>query len=336
MAKQLELFDRISSQENSKLELKSATGGVPSSFWETYSSFANTDGGLIVLGVSEQPDGSHLFTGLANPEGVKQDILNTIRGNQKVSVQLIDDAHFEIYEPEPGCRVLIVEVPWATRDQRPVYVGKNPVGGTYRRIGEGDYVCSPDEVHRMFADRTTSEGDGAVLAGFTMSDLDPESIRRYRQIFQNRDPQHQFHSLDAEDFLIRIGAMVRNRMTGEVSVTRAGLLMFGTEQALHDPQAITTYHVDYREKLSPDPLERWSHRINDDGNWSHNLFQFYERVINRLYSHLDQPYRIDDLGGRVRETEVHLGLKEALVNALIHADHNGAGGIVIEKYPAPL
>lgn len=40
--------------ESFDLEFKSAKGGFPKSFWESYSSFANTEGGIIVLGISEK------------------------------------------------------------------------------------------------------------------------------------------------------------------------------------------------------------------------------------------------------------------------------------------
>lgn len=40
-------------REDNRLEAKRASNGLPSSLWETYSSFANTDGGAILLGADE-------------------------------------------------------------------------------------------------------------------------------------------------------------------------------------------------------------------------------------------------------------------------------------------
>ncbi len=39
--------------ENAEVEFKSAKGGLPESFWESFSSFANTNGGIIVLGIAD-------------------------------------------------------------------------------------------------------------------------------------------------------------------------------------------------------------------------------------------------------------------------------------------
>lgn len=52
----------LTDRESSEIEFKSAAGGFPGSFWETYSSFANTEGGTIVLGIKEKTINFHWMT----------------------------------------------------------------------------------------------------------------------------------------------------------------------------------------------------------------------------------------------------------------------------------
>ncbi len=44
----------VAKSENAAVEFKRARGGVPANFGLSYSSFANTDGGVIILGVREK------------------------------------------------------------------------------------------------------------------------------------------------------------------------------------------------------------------------------------------------------------------------------------------
>ena len=46
------IIDSIT-RENTQLEFKKAKGCLPNSYFETYSSFSNTKGGLIYLGLDE-------------------------------------------------------------------------------------------------------------------------------------------------------------------------------------------------------------------------------------------------------------------------------------------
>jgi len=60
-------------RENNRLEVKQALGGLPRSIWETYSAFANTSGGYILVGVEELPNKSFRALSLPNPEKLVTD-----------------------------------------------------------------------------------------------------------------------------------------------------------------------------------------------------------------------------------------------------------------------
>ncbi len=49
-------FDKY--KEDNCLEVKNAEGGLPISLWVSYSSFANSNVGVIILGVGERQDGT--------------------------------------------------------------------------------------------------------------------------------------------------------------------------------------------------------------------------------------------------------------------------------------
>ena len=132
-------------KENSLLEVKSARGGLPNSLWESYSAFANSEGGIIVLGVKENAkDGSLYVEGLDDVHKLMKDFWNMVNNRQKVSCNILTDS-MAVPDKIEGKDVILIRVPRAERTSRPVYVGSDPRTGTYRRNFEGDYHCFADD-----------------------------------------------------------------------------------------------------------------------------------------------------------------------------------------------
>jgi ATP-dependent DNA helicase RecG len=320
-----DILDRLNWVESSDLELKSARGGLPGSLWETYSAMANTQGGVILLGVED----NGIISGIVNITNLKKNFWNTINNQGKISANLLNDGNVQEI-PTPDGTILAIRIPKATRFHRPIFVGQNPLTGTYRRNHEGDYHCTQQEVSRMLSDRSEEPADSQILEHFTLDDLDRPSLQQYRQRFASQKPTHPWLSEDDQGLLQKLGGWRRNRASNQEGLTLAGLLMFGKAEAIQE--SIAQYQIDYREKLTTDPQVRWTDRLTIDGTWSGNLFQFYLLVIQRLSRDLKLPFQLDSDLLRKGETSVHEAIREALVNAIIHADYQGIGGVVIIKY----
>ncbi|MDO5526566.1 MAG: ATP-binding protein [Prevotella sp.] len=324
---------QILTGETSEVEYKSARGGFPASFWETYSAFANTDGGTIFLGVQEK-DGNFLLDNLSEDVVRKYQKIfwDNAHNRSKVSTCLPLEGDVRV-EDIDGSFVLVCRIPRAPYGLRPVYLTPNPLGHTFRRNHEGDYLCTDTEVRRMFADAEyeSHPQDSIIRQGFTLdNDIDLPSLHQYRQMLISLHPTHPWGKImDDRLFMEKIGAYVTNAATGEHGITRAGLLMFGKSDSIVNPAGEPFYFVDYRERLyTEDPNIRWTDRIYPDGTWEANLFQFYLRVYNKLIQVLPKPFKLVG-DARIEETMAHNAVREALVNAIIHQDINAHGNIVV-------
>lgn len=138
-------------RENNRIEAKKATGGLPDSLWETYSAFANTLGGVILLGVEEYPDRSLHIVDIPDPEWMIRDMLDILNDPKKVSVNILRKKDISVRKVN-GKRIIMIKVPRADRNCKPVYIGTDPYSGTYRRNGDGDYKCSRTEVDALISE----------------------------------------------------------------------------------------------------------------------------------------------------------------------------------------
>lgn len=137
-------------RENNRLEAKSAAGGLPHSIWETYSAFANTLGGVILLGVEEWEDHSLHTVPLPDVEELLDEFWEKLNDPKFASKNLLSPQDLQVQKVN-GDYIGVIHVPRASRAQRPVYVFGD-LRHTYRRSGEGDYRCTLDEIQAMRLD----------------------------------------------------------------------------------------------------------------------------------------------------------------------------------------
>lgn len=134
--------------ENNRIEAKEAVGGLPHSIWETYSAFANTMGGVILLGVAEAEDKSLYPIDLEVPEKLITEFWDTVNNPEYVSANILAEDDVQVRRAD-GKRIIVIKVPKAEKKNMPVYIGKDVFHGTYVRCGEGDYRCSVEQVKQM-------------------------------------------------------------------------------------------------------------------------------------------------------------------------------------------
>ncbi len=307
-------------RENNRIEAKRAAGGFPHSLWETYSAFANTVGGVILLGVEEHADKSLQVVGVPDSRGYIEEFWAHVRNAHRVSVNILSPEDVFVQTVE-GKEILVIQVPRAGRRNRPVFLDGNPFTGSYRRDGEGDYRCTPDEVRSMLRDRTDTPADLAPLTRYALNTLDWDSLGDFRKLMALRNPGHPLAALPDRAFLLSAGAAAQTEERFPANPTVAGLLLFGKLPYLKE--TFPRYKLEYRETMPGGAFLR-----SGEPNWQGNLFEFYCKVSKRLKALAEELAPADQA--------LEASIREAAVNAILHTDYFGGQGLSILRLPDAL
>jgi predicted HTH transcriptional regulator len=139
-------------KESAQVEFKLAggrdgTGQVPEDMWETYSAFANTLGGEIILGVRED-NGQFSIEGIINPMPMLSEIWEILNDPNKVSLNVLAPTDVQIIEIQSK-KLIRLHVPAVETNLRPIYLGLDPFSGSYFRVGDADMRASHAQVKQM-------------------------------------------------------------------------------------------------------------------------------------------------------------------------------------------
>lgn len=315
-------------KESSTVEFKTISNKLGSSFWETYSAFGNTQGGLMILGVKEGKVHNEI-SGVKNFEKIAKEIATGANNKDLVNKNILRSDSIK-FLTEDEKTVIIVTIPKIDYREKPIYL-RGKIETTYKRLHESDQLCSMDEINAMLRDSSVKSLDRKVLENYDIDDLDIITLEKYRIRMKEVSPESHFNNIiDIDEFLKSISVIVKNRITGKFELTLGGLLMFG--KTISIKSYLPHFHLEYIDK-SDSKYDRWVDRIIYDGSWGEeNLFNFYTAVITKLEAIIKTPFKLKKDGiTRDDSNDFKVAIREALLNTLIHADYEFPIGILISK-----
>ncbi|MFI7122609.1 ATP-binding protein [Amycolatopsis sp. NPDC049868] len=281
---------------------------LPKSVRETLSAFANTNGGVLILGLDEAL--GFEATGVRDPVNLEPPLR-----------PLIGTHRFE------GADLVVAEIPELPPGSKPAYNrGTGMTQGSFIRVADGDRKLSPYEVQLILANRGQPRDDEQPVPGTTVADLD-ESLTG---TFLSRLRRHRgraFAHLDDTSALRRAKILVGDELS------LAGLLALGDYPQEFFPQLMLTF-VHYPTKSGPDP--RSGTRFIDNIAAEGPIPAIVDEALVALRRNMKRRSTIRGAGRAETWEYPETALREAVVNALVHRDYSGPSQgtqVQVEMYP---
>ncbi|MFN8495463.1 MAG: putative DNA binding domain-containing protein [Caldilineaceae bacterium] len=292
-----ELSRRLRTGEDSYTEFKERIDN-PESVAGEIVAFANTEGGYLLVGVTDQ--GS--ITGVANPTQTAMALTQLCRENiLPPLLPLIETIEIE------KKAVVILEV-------RGVHKPYRTKGGRYYvRAGPSKQDASPQELLRLAQRAGAYHFDEAPVPGTSLADLDWPLFERYYQAVTGE-------VINTDDLTVQEtlrGAFILAEFEGRLCLTVAGLLCFGK-----NPQRYL-----YQSRLSALRFlgDEVSESMADTQEITGPLSQVIDGAVSFAARNTPTAVRIE--GTLEIETPQYprAALRELIVNAVVHRDYSVVG-----------
>ena len=306
--------------DDSDVEAKRAETALPKSVRETLSAFANTHGGVLILGLDE-PAGFQA-TGVRDAAKIAADLASLCSTDMEPPLRpKIKTYRFE------GVDLVVAEIPELERARKPCYyAGAGMINGSFVRVGDGDRKLSSYEVHLLLANRGQPRDDEEVVPGAQRSDLDEDLLNDLVMRLRRRR-RHAFGGLDTDQVLQRAKVLVGQQ------VTLAGLLALGRYPQEFFPQLMVTF-VHYPTVQGADSVtgERFIDNVAAEGP----IPVMVAETMAALRKNMTRRSMVRGAGRLDTWEYPEAALREAIVNALVHRDYSPdsrGAQVQVEMYP---
>lgn len=287
-----DLKQHIAQGENTTTEFKE---NFDQEAIETAAAFANTDGGTILIGVSDRQEIKGITIGKETLRNWSNQILQATEPRVVIEIKSV---------AVEGKSVLLIHI--AKSSIKPVSVR----GRCYKRVGNSNRVMSPQEIVQMHLNATGQTWDGLLAANAGSDDIDPKKVEWY--LTRREEVRNVARPQD-----MGVIELLRNIKggNGEGTPTHAGILFFGNypQRFLQNSQL----RVVRFKGISV------THPVIDRLDCSGALWEmvdtaeeFIRKNIRLLSFRTSRSFQRDD------KFEYPLkALREAIINALIHRNY---------------
>lgn len=297
--------------ETSRIEIKTAKGGFPKKCYDTFSSFSNKNGGIIIFGLNEEMD---FLT-----EGVYD-----VNDLQKQITALCSDSMEPTIRPEilafefEGKNIVAVKVDELSQNKKPCYYKPKGIkSGSYTRVGDRDDVMTDYELYSLQSYNNHIFEDSRPTRRATIDDLNKEWLEQYIEKVKSNKPN--FSKNDFDKCLRLCGITDAN--DNQVYPTLAGIMTFGEYPQAFYPQLFVACAVIPGTELGD--VGTLGERFIDSQRIEGTIEEMLTGTMNFLRRNMKTSIIIDSNGERTNRTEYPLeAVREAVANALIHRDYS--------------
>lgn len=303
---------RKQGKDDSAFEAKECSNNLSKSIWESVSAFANTEGGELILGLSE----ANGFTPVSNfqIDRVRDQFISGM-GDGSVKSRLTNPPSYHLradeFEDKPILRIVIDELDCSFK---PCFITERGVqGGSYKRIDDKDIPLTPNEIFSLQNASTLRDADRHAVPDAQETDLDKNILAQSFAKAAQITPR-ALKNADTDDEKMRR----LNFLDANSRVTKAGMLTAGVYPQQFFPKLIVDVAVHAGVEKAPVNGPRFIDRTLCEGT----LGEMIESAVVAISKNLKRSSFIEGLS-RVDELEIPaVVLREAIVNALIHREYD--------------
>ncbi|MDT0157776.1 ATP-binding protein [Microbacterium sp. ARD32] len=298
--------------DDAHIEVKASARRLSSDVWDSVSAFANTTGGLIVLGLSESE-------GFAPVDGFEIDVVRDqfVEGMGDGGVQGVKLTNPPAYgmtrEVVEGAPVLLITVAANQPGNRPCFVtAKGLPGGAYKRIDDKDVKLSATEVFEMQYELKVSDADRQIVEDADETDLDRQVLD---DLIERRNDSRALQGAQTrEEKLARLNVVDKRG-----GVRLAGLLATAIYPQQFYPRLLidVTVHPGNEKSLPGDDV-RFLDRVECTGRLADVVDDAVRAVLRNL-----RTYSVIEGVSRRELPEIPTNvIREAIANAVLHREYS--------------